>query len=370
MTFGNARPRRRGTSLRTALAVALTATFTGALGAPAGAAGSVARASVVDIPISFQVVNRNTTGLPCAQNPDGKTYTIHGSLVAPEDLVRPQSPAATLYLHGLGYGSFFWHLKEIPEYDYAREQADQGHVSIVIDRLGNPAHDDLKDGNATCLPAQADMADQITDQLRLGTYQTAGVTPHFSRVMLVGHSAGGMIAELAQSIFKSADGLAVVGYTHYPSALALQTFFAAGQDCVTAPQGAHGDSGAPNYARFGRTDAEFTAGHFYDVEPAVAGLVLRKRNRDACGDLLSALQGLVGTDVDTLSINVPVLLITGDKDAFFPPPFNQVQAQTAYPSASKLGVVEVKNAGHAITLGRSHEEFRSLMAQWLAERGA
>lgn len=361
----------RATLLRTALTLALTAAFTASLGGPARATADFQSENVLDIPITFQVVNQNRTGIPCAQPPDGKTYTIHGSLVAPKDLLRERSPSATLYLHGLGYGGFFFHLREIPAYDYARQQAAQGHVSVVIDRLGNPAHDDLKDGNATCLPAQADMADQITTQLHTGAFRTAGtVRPRFTRVILAGHSAGGMIAELAQSIFRSGDALAVIAYTHYPSPLALAQFSAAGQDCLTAPSSSRGSSGAPNYAAFGRTDADFEAGHFYDVEPAVAEIVLRKHNLDPCGDLMSGLQGLVGTNVATPLIDVPVLLITGEKDALFPPPFNQLETQTAWSGAPRLGVVEVPGTGHAVTFGRTHEEFRSLMAQWLATNGA
>ncbi len=371
MQCRRSRSRRRGTSLRALLAVALTATFAAALGAPADAARTVAGASVVDVPISFQVFNRNTTGIPCRQEPDGEVYTVHGSLVAPKDLIRPKSPSAAMYLHGLGYSSFFFHLTDIPQYDYARSQAEQGHVSVVIDRLGNPARDDLKDGNNTCLPSQADIASQLVEHLRGGTYQGAGkVTPKFERVILAGHSAGGLIAELTQAVFGSGDALAVIGYTHYPSALALQTFAAANQDCLTAPQPARGDSGAPNYAAFGRTDADFTAGHFHDVEQAVADIVLRKRNRDACGDLLSGLQGLLGTHGLTPSISVPTLLITGANDALFPPPGSAVQVQTAYPEASRLSAVELPATGHAITLGRTHEEFRSIMAQWLAENQA
>lgn len=358
-------------TLRAGLAIALTAAFTAALGAPADEARAVPGAGVVDIPISFQVFNRNTTGIPCQQEPDGEVYTVHASLVGPRDLIRKNSPAATMYLHGLGYSSFFFHLTEIPRYDYARAQADQGHVSVVIDRLGNPAHDDLKDGNGTCLPGQADITDQIADHLRTGTYEAAnGVAPSFERVILAGHSAGGLIAELTQSIFGTAEALAVIGYTHYPSTLALQTLTAAGQDCLTAPQPARGDSGAPNYAPFGRTDAEFEAGHFHDVEKAVADIVLRKRNRDACGDLMSSLQGFLGTHAATPAILVPTLLILGTNDALFPPPGPAVQIQTAYPQASRLSMVELPDTGHAITLGRTHEEFRSIMGQWLAENQA
>ena len=120
---------------------------------------------IVDIPFTVQVVNQNRTSIPCLGAPDGQPYPVHGSLVAPRSALDSSHPAATLYVHGLGYSSFFFHFEDVPGYDYAEQQARAGHASIVIDRLGNPAHDDLPDGNATCIPAQADMADQVIGAL-------------------------------------------------------------------------------------------------------------------------------------------------------------------------------------------------------------
>lgn len=374
MTIRRGQSPRQGRVLGASLAAVLVATFTAALSsaaAPATAALTVPGAGVVDVPVSFKVFNRNNTGIPCQQEPDGGVYTVHASLVAPRDLIRPSSPAVAVYLHGLGYSSFFWHLTEVPQYDYARTQAEQGHVSLVIDRLGNPAHDELQDGNNTCLPAQADIANQIIEQLREGAYTTTGsVTPRFGRVLLIGHSAGGLIAELTQAVYGTGEALAVIGYHHYPSALTVQQFSAAGQDCLTSPQPAGGNSGAPNYAPFGRTDTDFAAAHFHDVEPAVADVVLRKRNRDACGDLLSGLQGVLGTYGASPLIQVPVLLLTGEKDALFPPPGGALQTRTGYPGAHRLSVVELPGTGHAMTFGRTHETFRQVMGQWLAENHA
>ena len=85
---------------------------------------------------------------------------------------------------------------------------------------------------------------------------------------------------------------------------------------------------------------------------------------------MSGLQGLLSTQFASMLVDVPALLITGEKDALFPPPFNQVETQTAWAGAPRLGVVEIPGTGHAMTFGRTHEEFRSLMAQWLATVGA
>jgi pimeloyl-ACP methyl ester carboxylesterase len=325
---------------------------------------------IVDVPVTFHVVNQNRTSIACLPGPDGRTYPVHGSLVAPRSVLDASAPAATLYLHGFGYAGFFFRFQDVPGYDYGRQQATVGHASFFVDRLGNPAHDDLPDGNLSCLPAQADMADQIIKAIRAGNYDTTGRAVAFKRVLLAGHSAGGFITELTQYSFSSADAVAIIGYTDFPSPLTFSTFFAAGQDCLTAPQHAHGTSGAPNYAYFGRTDTDFAAGHFYNIDPAVAAAALARHNRDPCGDFTNALQALLGNHLMTSTIAVPVLVIGGLNDALFSPPTGQLQAQTAFPSSPEVSLVELPDTGHAVTLGRTHEAFRLAMDKWLVAHGA
>lgn len=351
---------------RILLACAAVALIPAATAVPAAAAD----ADVVDVPVSFQVVNKNRTPIACVPAQDGRTYTVHGRLVAPRAVLEAPSRAVTLYLHGLGYSSFFFHFTDVPGYDYVTQQAAAGHASVIVDRLGNPAHDDLPDGNRTCLPAQADMADQIVDALRAGTYTADGGATSFGRVVLAGHSAGGFIAQITQYWFRSADALAVISYNDVPSPYALSTFTTAGGDCLLAPKRAHGTTGAPHYAAFGRTDADFTRGHFYDIDPAVAAAVLARRNLDPCGDLMSALGALLADQVLTSLIRVPVLVVSGDKDALFTPPTDQLQAARSYPLSSDVELVRLAGTGHAVTLGRSHEAFRAAMDRWLTAHGA
>lgn len=331
---------------------------------------AAAEPDIVDVPVSFQVANQNHTPIACVPAQDDRTYTVHGRLIAPRAALQSPSRAVTLYLHGLGYSSFFFHFTDVPGYDYATQQAAAGHASVIIDRLGNPAHDDLPNGNATCLPAQADMADQIVRALRAGRYTADGGATSFGRVVLAGHSAGGFIAQITQYWFRSADALAVISYNDVPSTYALTTFFNASTDCLLAPRRARGTTGAPNYAAFGRTDADFAAGHFFDVDPAVAAAVLRRRNLDPCGDLMSALGALLADQALTALINVPVLVISGDKDALFTPPTDQLQALRSYPLSPDVQLVRLPGTGHAVTLGRTHEAFRAAMDRWLTAHGA
>ena len=329
---------------------------------------------IVDVPVSFQVVNRNRTAIPCLGAPDGRTYTVRGTLVAPRAALDAANPAVALYLHGLGYSSAFFRFRDVPGYDYGLQQARAGHASVTVDRLGNPARDDLPDGNATCIPAQADMADQVVRGLRAGDVTGRvgrDAVPSFRRVVLAGHSLGGFITQVAQYSFGSADAIAVISHTDVPSPTALTAFADAGAACVATPQRSRDTAGSPGYAAFGRTDDDFARQHFFDIDPAVARATIARRNRDPCGDLLSALQALAVDQVATrTSITAPVLVISGSNDALFTPPTNALQANTAYPRSREVRLVELPRTGHAVTLGRTHEDFRRSMDEWLRDQGA
>ena len=71
----------------------------------------------------------------------------------------------------------------------------------------------------------------------------------------------------------------------------------------------------------------------------------------------------------TKTIRVPVLIISGANDAFFSPPTNTVQ-MLSFPLAPSLTLTQLPDTGHAVTLGRTHEAFRSAMADWLTAHGA
>src|SRR3954471_21692959 len=107
--------------------------LTGFLPSPAPA--RAADQSVVELPVSFHVRNTNTSVDPCLS--DGADYTVKGHITAPQGaLATGRSPAITLYLYGYDGGEWNWHLKGVPDYDYAAEMAKLGHVSLTIDELG------------------------------------------------------------------------------------------------------------------------------------------------------------------------------------------------------------------------------------------
>jgi len=64
-----------------------------------------------------------------------------------------------LYLHGGTAGEWMWHFPEtiVAGYDYATEQAELGHASVVIDTLGYGTSDHPL-GTAECVGSLADIA--------------------------------------------------------------------------------------------------------------------------------------------------------------------------------------------------------------------
>src|SRR3954452_4161340 len=308
------------------------------------AAPPAAARDVAVTPLAFQVSNVNRSEVPCSA--DGASYVVQGSLVAPRGAL-PRG--VTLYLHGLSYGEFFFRFDAVPGYDAAVELAREGHASVVVDRLGyrsskGPA------GTGVCLGSQADVAQQIVDQLRA----------RFARVALAGHSAGGMIAQIAAYSFGRVDALAVLSYADSGSSpLVLQTAADTSARCL-APT-------SDGFEYFGQTDDDFKAGHVYDMDPRVLRALLPLRTQDPCGDIESLGNGVAADKAFTRSITVPVLVMIGDHDACFPPPAAD-QQKGAYGSPD-VTAVTLAGTGHAIALGRSAPAFRKRLGAWLSKRG-
>jgi pimeloyl-ACP methyl ester carboxylesterase len=257
----------------------------------------------------------------------------------------------------------------VPGYDYGAELAKDGHVSIAIDRLGY-GDSTGPDGNAICWPAQADITDQIIRDMRSGGYRTGeGQGPRFARVALLGHSAGGLIAEMTQYSYKSADALGILAYTdRFASPLAIETL--AQSDALCVMGGEPRDAGGPaHYAYFGQTDADFRAAHLYNVEPAVGDWITAHRVRDPCGDLISGFPSFGVNEPLVNTITVPVLLVTAAHDALFPPPGGDLQQITGFSASKDVDRFDMAGSGHALTLSREAPTFRAKVGTWLTDHG-
>jgi pimeloyl-ACP methyl ester carboxylesterase len=331
-----------------------------ALAAPAGAGAT----TVATRSVTFTVRNVNRSSVPCST--DGRTYKVQGLLVGPADAVHSDGGSATLYLHGLGFGVFFWNFSAVSGYDFATLLAERGHVSVIIDRLGYGASDHPP-GTQSCVGGQADIAHQIVQQLRTASYAVGSGRPvSFSRIGLVGHSAGGAVAQVEAYSFRDVDALGILSWADQgQSLLAFESFGAAGLDCL---RGGQPSGGAPGYAPFGATGADFDAIMFHDADPAVVAAATAMRNPDPCGDDQSIVLATVLDHLLLPTIHVPVLLVYGANDALFPPPAGLLQ-RLHFLGTQDVTLTQIPDTGHAVTLERSHLTLVGDVSAWLGARG-
>jgi len=323
---------------------------------PAAAAnqkGSSLKAeAVVSLPVSFEVENVNRSKVACAS--DGATYTVRGHIVGPtKELRRETANGATLYLHGLSFGEFFWDFAQAQNYDFATKQAMAGQVSVVIDRLGYGSSD-KPEGNSICVGSRADIAHQIVLDLRAGSYEVtpSGQAPKFSRVVLAGHSYGGQIAQVAAYSFGDIDGLMVIGYADRVQSQVLRDN-AAYAATVCASGGLRvGGAGPAGYAPFGPPEGA-AAALFNSADPAVQSAALQLLTIDPCGDTASFGPAVAVDLVNVPSIEVPVLIIAGGSDALFPVPAGPDQA-SLFTGAASVEQVTLPAFAHAVTLERAY----------------
>jgi pimeloyl-ACP methyl ester carboxylesterase len=348
------------------MALALILAFAVASPAPTGAAPADAIAVQT---VSFTVQNINRSAVACAV--DGQTYRVQGEIVGPSSALQPGAApgAITLYLHPLTAGQAIWSFDAVPNYDFARGMATLGHVSLIIDRLGYGASDH-PNGFGSCFGGQADMAHQIVQDLRAGTYTVVGGAPlTFARVALAGVSAGGAITQVEAYSFRDVDAIGVFSY-------ADQDFSAAGSTAVGesfqvcqnggVPSGGPGSPGG--YAYFGQTDQEFQSSLFYHADTGVVAAATAARVPDPCGDVES-LGAVIGADQTNLAtVAVPVLLVYGANDAILLPQAGPDQRQH-FSGSGDVTQITLANTGHALPLQITRVDFRSQVANWLRQRG-
>jgi hypothetical protein len=361
-------------SLRPALTAAACAV---ALSLAALAAPGAAQAGdVVDLRVSFEVNNTDTSALPCPS--DGAQYTVRGHLVGPRSaLARPRSQAVTVYLHGFNVGAFMWRLPGFPQLDMPAALAKLGHVSLVLDELGYDTSDH-PNGLFACFGSQADVTHQIVQELRAGRYSVIdGRGPSFKRVVLAGHDAGAVIADVEAYSYKDIDGLvhltwADQGYTQTPVlafANLLPICASGGQPAEQGPPARDDPAGGPSgYVQF-LTDAQIRQ-NLTDLEPAVVDRLLRLVNRNPCGEFESVVAADQLNPQKLPEIHVPVLYGYGALE-FLWTQDGLAQEEQFFRGTPDLTTVVFHGVGHFPQFSlRFARTFQSTIANWLHAHGA
>ncbi|MFI0367833.1 alpha/beta hydrolase [Actinomadura sp. 1N219] len=316
--------------------------------------------TIVDLPVQFTVRNENRTPVRCQA--DGKTYTIRGHLTAPASALRDDG-AVTLYFHGIAEGEWYWRLG-VPGYDHSREMAERGHASVTIDRLGYDSSD-KPNGFDSCIGAQGDIAHQIVQQLRRGSYKATGRddAPRFERVAVAGHSNGGQVAQIAAYTFGDVDGVVLMGWTDLGlTQQAMQRFLTSSQKCAQGGEPAERGGDPPGYVHYDVGEAEFVLGNFHDTDRRVIDAAVPLQNRHPCGDMGSQISGLFADGTRLDEIKAPVLLVYGAEDS-------RVQGGAAHAgrltAAESVEVLNVPDAGHFMNVERNAPMVHDRLAAWL-----
>ncbi len=360
---------------------------------------------IIELPVSFKVTIENTTGTASVGGcvPTPAQATIQGILVGPLFQLLKPNPNVTLYLHGTALAASEFLLQGA---NMAEELAERGHTSIVVDQLGvSPST--RPDGLNFCSSVSADVDQQIVDQLRSGKYYTGPIPQgiSFKQVALAGSSLGGFTAEIAAVSFQSPqhhiDALVVMNYAdeplfgarfrelitgttffNYPARLQplIQPLgFGPGEDgsffiCENNGLPADNRFGGPlHYAPF-FGDAAIAAEAVYD-DPNLLAQIVNDAQLFGCGIVFAQLAEENYVLAKLQNVKVPVTVITGDNDQYFPATVaNQSAAETQrrlFTGSTDTSSYSVPNAGHitSATLEPSRDLFINNLSQWLTKHG-
>lgn len=279
-----------------------------------------------------------------------------------------ESTPVQVLIHGGSYNHAYWDWPyESDKYSYVAAATQQGYATLNIDRLGYGRSD-------RPLPVTLDfrVAGYVTHQLV--QYLRAGaVGPQFQKVILNGHSMGGLTAQREASAYKDVDGVIVTGVGHNfaPKGIAqvADKFYPA--DLDSRFQGKI----PPGYLTTlpgNRADTFVRPG---DYDPGIEPV------EEQLKDTLSPteLTGITTDSYDasiTRGIEAPVLYALGQHDLIWCPTTEdcntdpQFAAEGSFygPEAEYTSYV-VPDSSHSVNVTKSAPQFYQETFRWLDDKG-
>ena len=314
-----------------------------------------ASSGIVREPVSFTVTN--------LLNP-GHSYTIHGELVRPR---AGCSRSVLLAMHGLSYASWAWDFPLQPSrYSVAQALAERGYALLAVDRLGYASSEgagmaDHPNGYTLTAEAYGDMAAQMAKQLRAGTY-TGAHPVSFQHVGLIGHSAGSEDIELAAALNPGLfDVLIPTAYTHEPFVDNNWLLREWSQDNIRAA--------TSDYEYF-ETNRQIRAMDMYNLanaDPRVVAWDNAHANLTPSAEIFS--MGPQFSRFVLPAIQIPVLVVLGDKDALFPGTQGPNE-MLWFAGTSDKTLIRLPNDGHAFMLQKDGPVANAAIANWLSKHSA
>ena len=281
----------------------------------------------------------------------GPAYTVRGF-----SYTSPGAQEVALLLHGFGFGYREWDLP-VPSsdpqnpyaYSTARYLAAHGIDAVAIDELGigSSDHPGLLDNRQLTIPAYASMTHQIAEVLHT----------RYQKVVLVGGSSGGEIANVEAGRYRDVDGLVNAGFCDLP-------LFSA--DLVATNLSPLIAGLIEPYVYFGGTVEGGDRMNFNpaDADPAVVA------KDDTFVEQVPSVEAhtltlQTGKAFDPM-VNVPVLVAFGEADAAWLPACQTAQAGL-YLSSPSVTTFILPGGGHALVLHRNAGAFESELVSWLKE---
>lgn len=268
-------------------------------------------------------------------------HRVFGQLCAPGR----DAPLQVL-LHGGTYDHRYWDWPYQPHrYSYVHQATRHGYATLNLDRIGY-GRSDHPDPENLDFDVHADVVHQVIEQVR----------PRFDRIILNGHSMGGITAERAAAL-GGVDAVIISGIPANPVPERVtdgpDVFYPAEQDPKFA-----GRDWAPGYltTRPGTRAEAFLFPGTHD--PAMP------RIEEAVKDTLSVAE-LRSVNQVRAATTVPTLYVLGRHDLI-------ACAGTADcrtdPNGAGVDYV-VPDSGHSINVSRGAPRFYARTLRWLSEQG-
>lgn len=277
----------------------------------------------------------------------GHRYHVEGYLKIPGS---PSGRTLQVLLPGATANAAYWDFPYKPmQYSYVRAMNQGGYATLSLEWLGT-GQSSVPPASQVTTDSDAATVHQVVQQLRSRRYG------HFGKIVLVGWSLGSSISILEDSEYHDVDGVVSTGFDHdlSPKVSVFKALMhPANQDPVLAAR--HLPDG---YI----TTKPGQRGVFYylpNADPAVVAVDEATKDTSTPGQVEGSIV-IVHSRAMSESVNVPVLVVTGQDDPWFINPRNDA---AYYPPAAHLQIIVQPAAGHALNLQRNAPQlFRKIRA--------